>query len=65
MVFLAMKKLIIGATGSIGSALSKKLKDQGDDVHKRVSADPCSCAKMHIYRVCRYMCPFSLGIFLF
>tara|TARA_Y100001958_G_C21231455_1_gene557227 strand:- start:1616 stop:2338 length:723 start_codon:yes stop_codon:yes gene_type:complete len=33
MVFLAMKKLIIGATGSIGSALSKKLKDQGDDVH--------------------------------
>ncbi len=28
-----MKKLIIGATGSIGSSVSKKLKEQGHDIH--------------------------------
>ena len=28
-----MKKLIIGATGSIGSALSRKLVSQGKQVH--------------------------------
>ena len=28
-----MKKLIIGATGSIGSALSKKLRKEGKEVH--------------------------------
>ena len=33
MLFLLMKKLIIGATGSIGSALSKRLVKQGNQVH--------------------------------
>ncbi len=33
MLFLSMKKLIIGATGAIGSALSRKLVKQGKEVH--------------------------------
>tara|TARA_Y100000992_G_C21237903_1_gene479144 strand:- start:425 stop:1147 length:723 start_codon:yes stop_codon:yes gene_type:complete len=33
MVFLIMTKLIIGATGSIGSALSRKLAKDGNKVH--------------------------------
>ena len=33
MVFLVMTKLIIGATGSIGSALSRKLAKDGNKVH--------------------------------
>ena len=28
-----MKKLILGATGSIGSALAKKIASDGDQVH--------------------------------
>ena len=28
-----MKKIILGATGSIGSSLAKKLIDAGDEVH--------------------------------
>ena len=28
-----MKKVILGATGSIGSSLAKKLVDSGEDVH--------------------------------
>ncbi len=33
MLFLIMKKVILGATGSIGSSLSKKLVESGDQVH--------------------------------
>ena len=33
MLFLIMKKLILGATGSIGSSLAKKLVESGDQVH--------------------------------
>jgi NAD(P)-dependent dehydrogenase (short-subunit alcohol dehydrogenase family) len=33
MLFLIMKKLILGATGSIGSSLAKKLVQGGDKVH--------------------------------
>ena len=33
MLFLNMKKVILGATGSIGSALAKKLVEGGDEVH--------------------------------
>ena len=33
MVSILMKKLIIGATGSIGSSLAKKLVENGDQVH--------------------------------
>ena len=33
MIFLIMKKLILGATGSIGSSLAKKLVESGDQVH--------------------------------
>ena len=33
MVTLNMKKIILGATGSIGSSLAKKLIDAGDEVH--------------------------------
>ncbi len=33
MLFLIMKKVILGATGSIGSSLAKKLVDSGDQVH--------------------------------
>ena len=33
MLFLIMKKVILGATGSIGSSLSKKLVESGDEVH--------------------------------
>ena len=33
MIFLIMKKVILGATGSIGSSLAKKLVDSGEEVH--------------------------------
>ena len=33
MLFLNMKKVIIGATGSIGSALAKSIVNSGDEVH--------------------------------
>ena len=33
MLFLIMKKVILGATGSIGSSLAKKLVDSGEEVH--------------------------------
>ena len=33
MLFLIMKKVILGATGSIGSSLAKKLTDSGEEVH--------------------------------
>tara|TARA_B100000575_G_C22863545_1_gene504412 strand:- start:15 stop:740 length:726 start_codon:yes stop_codon:yes gene_type:complete len=33
MLFLNMKKVILGATGSIGSSLAKKLVDNGEKVH--------------------------------
>ena len=33
MIFLIMKKVILGATGAIGSSLSKKLVESGDQVH--------------------------------
>ena len=33
MLFLNMKKVILGATGSIGSSLAKKLVEKGDQVH--------------------------------
>ena len=33
MLFLNMKKVILGATGSIGSSLAKKLVKKGDQVH--------------------------------
>ena len=33
MLFLIMKKVILGATGSIGSSLAKKLVEGGDKVH--------------------------------
>ena len=33
MLLLTMKKLILGATGSIGSSLAKKLVESGDQVH--------------------------------
>ena len=33
MVTLIMKKIILGASGSIGSSLAKKLVDGGDEVH--------------------------------
>ena len=33
MLFLIMKKVILGATGSIGSSLAKKLVDSGEQVH--------------------------------
>ena len=33
MVYLSMKKLILGATGSIGSALAKKIVNDGGQVH--------------------------------
>ena len=33
MLFLIMKKVILGATGSIGSSLAKKLVDSGEKVH--------------------------------
>ena len=33
MLFLIMKKVILGATGSIGSSLAKKLVEGGDQVH--------------------------------
>ena len=33
MLFLIMKKVILGATGSIGSSLAKNLVDSGDQVH--------------------------------
>ena len=33
MLFLVMKKVILGATGSIGSSLAKKLVESGNQVH--------------------------------
>ena len=33
MLQIIMKKLILGATGAIGSSLAKKIVDQGDKVH--------------------------------
>ena len=33
MLFLSMKKVILGATGSIGSSLAKKLIEGGEEVH--------------------------------
>ena len=33
MVTLVMKKIILGASGSIGSSLAKKLVDAGDEIH--------------------------------
>ena len=33
MLFLIMKKVILGATGSIGSSLAKKLVESGEEVH--------------------------------
>ena len=33
MLFLIMKKVILGATGSIGSSLAKKLIEGGEEVH--------------------------------
>ena len=33
MIFIVMKKVILGATGSIGSSLAKKLIESGDQVH--------------------------------
>ena len=33
MLFMVMKKVILGATGSIGSSLAKKLVESGDEVH--------------------------------
>ena len=33
MLFLIMKKVILGATGSIGSSLAKKLVDSGEELH--------------------------------
>ena len=47
MILLIMKKLIIGATGSIGSALSRKLVKQGKSVHLvgRNEAELSSLAK--------------------
>ena len=33
MLFLLMKKVILGATGSIGSTLAKNLVSSGDEVH--------------------------------
>tara|TARA_B100000941_G_C28433970_1_gene515860 strand:+ start:13 stop:738 length:726 start_codon:yes stop_codon:yes gene_type:complete len=33
MIFLIMKKVILGATGSIGSSLAKQLVDSGEQVH--------------------------------
>ena len=33
MLFIVMKKVILGATGSIGSSLAKKLIESGDQVH--------------------------------
>ena len=33
MLFLNMKKVILGATGSIGSSLAKKIIDSGEEVH--------------------------------
>ena len=33
MVTLIMKKIILGASGSIGSSLAKKLVDAGDEIH--------------------------------
>ena len=33
MVCFNMKKLILGATGAIGSALAKKIVSDGDQVH--------------------------------
>ena len=32
MIFIVMKKVILGATGSIGSSLAKKLIESGDQV---------------------------------
>ena len=33
MLFLIMKKVILGATGSIGTSLAKKLVEGGEEVH--------------------------------
>ena len=33
MIFIVMKKVIIGATGAIGSSLAKKIVESGDKVH--------------------------------
>ncbi len=33
MLFLVMKKVILGATGSIGSSLAKKLTTSGEEIH--------------------------------
>ena len=33
MLFLIMKKVILGATGSIGSSLAKKLAESGEELH--------------------------------
>ena len=40
-----MKKIIIGATGSIGSSLAKKIVDSGDEVHL-VGRDKSSVSKL-------------------
>ena len=45
MLFLIMKKVILGATGSIGSSLAKKLVDGGEDVHL-VGRDESSLSKL-------------------
>jgi len=45
MLQINMKKLIIGATGAIGSALAKKIVSQGNDVHL-VGRDENSLSKL-------------------
>ena len=45
MLFLIMKKVILGATGSIGSSLAKKLVDLGEQVHL-VGRDEASLSEL-------------------
>ena len=45
MLFLIMKKVILGATGSIGSSLAKKLVDSGEQVHL-VGRDEASLSEL-------------------
>jgi short-subunit dehydrogenase len=44
-LFLNMKKVILGATGSIGSSLAKKLVESGEKVHL-VGRDEASLSEL-------------------
>ena len=45
MLFCIMKKVILGATGSIGSTLAKSLVKSGEEVHL-VGRDECKPFKL-------------------